>query len=249
MSAAAVASVLLAGVVYRNRDVLTNKDRIQEETLRLLRNLHPADETGGVVPSGRSLALYSVGMAAWELCSLSTIPVETAAGMVFGWKAAPFSLAGKLLGAGTAFGLGRGWMHRWATDRLQRYSVWQLVANSQRFSPWATAFLIKYSCFPEFVKNFGSSFLRVSPLQFVTATIVHGGGFTMLWTWWGVEAAHKLRSHAHVSSPGLKVALVVAGFVGVVATPALMAWWINSLRQEAAETAKASPSSASSASS
>jgi uncharacterized membrane protein YdjX (TVP38/TMEM64 family) len=233
-SLVAAASALVIVTAYRNRDFLLNKERIQEETLRLLRGLHRDDADGAAAV--RSLALYSVGMALWELCSLSTIPVETAAGMVFGWRAAPFSIAGKLMGAGTAFGLGRGWLHSWATARLSRNSVWQLVATSQRFSPWATAFLMKYSCFPEFIKNFGSSFLQISPLQFATATVIHGGGFTLLWTWWGVDAALRLSSPAgqYVASPGLKVALAVAGFVGVVATPALMAWWINSLRQEAA---------------
>jgi uncharacterized membrane protein YdjX (TVP38/TMEM64 family) len=237
---AAGAAALVAVAAYRNREILLSKERIQEEALRLLRGLHREDADG--ISAFRSLALYSVGMALWELCSLSTIPVETAAGMVFGWRAAPFSIAGKLMGAGTAFGLGRGWLHSWATAKLSRNSVWQLVATSRRFSPWATAFLMKYSCFPEFIKNFGSSFLRISPVQFATATLVHGGGFTLLWTWWGVETALRLAAPAgqHAASPGLKVALAVAGFVGVVATPALMAWWISSLRREAA--AASSPS-------
>jgi uncharacterized membrane protein YdjX (TVP38/TMEM64 family) len=229
VSLATALSIFLVYAVYQNRELLMNKERVQEETLKLLHRLN--DGSGH---PGRSLAMYSVGMALWELCSLSTIPVETAAGMVFGWRAAPFSVLGKLMGAGTAFALGRTWLNRWATDRLAHNSVWKLVTTSRRFSPWSTAFLMKYSCFPEFVKNFGSSFLAVSPFQFAVATLIHGGSFTLLWTWWGVETTLRLQSPAdHVASVGLKIALVVAGFVGVVATPAVMTWWISSLRQEA----------------
>lgn len=228
-SVAAIATVLLSTLVFRHRDILLNKERIQVEALRLLESLK--DDSAPL----KSLALYSLAIAAWELCSLSTIPVETAAGMVFGWKAAPASVSGKLLGAGTAFALGRGCLKRWAGSRLESHPLFQLVTHSGRHSPWATAFLMKYSCFPEFVKNFGSSLLDpVTPLMFAVATLVHGGGFTLLWTWWGVDTSLRLSLPGHVTSLPLKAALIVAGFVGVVLTPLLMAWWINTLRQASA---------------
>jgi hypothetical protein len=96
--------------------------------------------------------------------------------MVFGWRAAPFSIAGKLMGAGTAFGLRRGACFT-RGDHRQALAQLGVAARGDEpeFSPWARAFLMKYSCFPELAKNFGSTFLRISPVQLATATLVHGG--------------------------------------------------------------------------
>lgn len=75
---AALAGLTLLAVAYRYRDVLLNKERIQDEALRLLRRLDASD--GDFKSLARSLSLYGCGMAAWEFFGLSTIPVETAAG-------------------------------------------------------------------------------------------------------------------------------------------------------------------------
>jgi hypothetical protein len=124
---------------------------------------------------------------------------------------------------------------------------------------------MKFSCFPEAVKNFGSgSLLPVMKMwMFVAATVVHhGGSYTALWTWLGVDTAQRLQysgSSASNSSSSisvnlgsvtsnnmpmlpimpmpanvpLNVALVVAGVSGVVVSPLLMAWWLRTLKRQA----------------
>jgi len=239
-----VGTVAVLGFVYRYRDFLLNKERVQEEALQLLSKLKGDDEEDPF----RSLATYASGMAAWEFFGLSTIPVETAAGMVFGWQAAPASFAGKLLGALSSFVVGRVLLAERARSKLQNNELFQQLLREERAlerkaigdppirwqsHPITTAFLMKFSCFPELVKNIGSSLLSaVSIPTFVLATLVHGGMFTVLWTWWGVETAARLQDTDYPASQALRAALVCAAFLGVVISPLLMAWWIRDLKRQ-----------------
>jgi hypothetical protein len=79
---------------------LFDKEKLLEKTLKAL---HHLDEQ----PKHISYSLYILGMALWEALGLSTIPVETASGMVFGWTGFYLSAIGKLAGAVVAFCLAR----------------------------------------------------------------------------------------------------------------------------------------------
>lgn len=232
----ALATLAAGALAFRYRGVLFNKEHIQGEALRILRSLRPDDyeATGPISRSSlRILVVYACGMALWEMVGLSTIPVETAAGMVFGWNIFYASLAGKLLGAVSAFALGRGLLQSWARSKLQSNNMFELLSSPNSVhSPRATAFLMKFSCFPEFVKNFGSSLLPIDMSMFATATLLHGGFFTLLWTWWGIETAQQLEDSSLSMSLGLRITLILAGIVGVVVSPLLMAWWIRDLNRQ-----------------
>lgn len=235
-------AVALATLVYFTKaswQPFFDKDKIQATTLDLLEQLRPS--SGDPLATLRALSIYASGMAVWELLGLSTIPVETAAGMVFGGKAAGASLVGKLTGAGLAFGLGRSLLGGWARRRLSSNAVFQLLADQDDplHGPQTTAFLMKFSCFPEFIKNFGSALLpSIAPRMFLTATAFHGGSFTLLWTWWGVDAARRLADDSLPVNVPLRVALGVAAVVGIVLTPLVMAWWIRDLQQHASDKAR-----------
>jgi uncharacterized membrane protein YdjX (TVP38/TMEM64 family) len=240
-------SVFSVYLLYAQRAVwlpLLNKDTIQRNTLNLLSRLQPEDAVAANALISKPLLMYAGGMAVWELLGLSTIPVESAAGMVFGWKGGIYSAAGKFVGAITAFAIGRYLIAEQVSEKFQNNELFQLVNAKPTGNmaehvhpPLMTAFLMKFSCFPELVKNFGSSLLPViSPWMFALATAVHGGGFSMLWTWLGVDTAGKLEAASSVSSGGgARIAVLVAAFVGVVLTPMLMAWWVRDLKRLAAE--------------
>jgi len=239
----ALLTVILGAVTFRYRHILLDKERMQDETLRLLYQLRPVLSDDATlsqrrIATAKAYSLYLLGMACWELLGLSTIPVETAAGMVFGWPIVGISLLGKLLGATVSFGLGRGVLAKWASDKLSNQPTFQTVLQSSQavHGPWTTAFLMKYSVLPEMIKNFGSALLtQITLPMFVTATVIHGGSFTCLWTWWGVETARRLetaRLHPdfiYRIPTSLRVTLVTAMIVGVVVSPALMAWWIRDM--------------------
>jgi hypothetical protein len=251
-----------------------DSQRLQQTMLTLVQRLEPTDPKD----TWKSLTCYALGMAVWELVGLSTIPVETAAAMVFGWQALLPSAVGKLLGATCAYVLGRTILSQWARRRLADNKVFQLLESGseaippkltkvqilrQRFqsssasadpvlftshdkldvlrTPLATAFLMKFSCFPEFIKNFGSSLLQPVTLQrFVVVTIVHGWMYTALWTFLGVDTAFRLQTTDVLPANHLlRVSLGLSVVVGFVLSPLLMAWWIRDLKLRSAADAAA----------
>jgi uncharacterized membrane protein YdjX (TVP38/TMEM64 family) len=222
----AVVTVAWAGWVYRaSLAEIFNKDKIQAKTLEILHNLDG-------LPKIQSYTTYALGMAIWEVGGLSTIPVETAAGMVFGWQGCLLSAGGKLLGAVIAFLLGRhGPLATWVQQKLKSNSFLQLVEESTGSNPLKVAFLIKLSCFPETIKNYGSAILfSIKLWMFTVATIIHGGTFSALWTYLGVDAAKRLADPSHPSDPRLQFLLVLAMINGVIVSPLAMAYWVRSLK-------------------
>lgn len=214
-------------LVYTHRQKLFDKEFLQTKTLELLEGVSADDNQYGII-------YYILGMAAWETIGLSTIPVETAAGMAFGWKRSLVaSTCGKLLGAATAFLLGRHVLQHWVRQKLETNDNFQLIEASVAHNPIRTAILLKYSCFPEFVKNFGTSLLKPVPLWgFLLATLVHGGPFTALWSWLGDDAALRLTTPDLPANRALQATLMIAMTVGLVLSPAAMAWWFRDLRNQ-----------------
>lgn len=225
-----------------------DKERVQHHTLEILHRLHPPDRD---VPSVQSLAIFTLGMTLWEGVGLSTIPVETAAGMVWGWPVSVVvCLLGKVLGATLAFLVGRFLLADRAGQLLMRSKtsaeVFTLL-NSNRYGtssiqthpPLLTAFLMKFSCFPELIKNLGSSVVtNIEPWMFIVATFAHGGMFTLVWTWLGMDTAAHLKIEASefvLASNQLStmraVVLWTAAILGFAVTPMVMAWWIRELRR------------------
>ena len=165
--AVSLVSLFFVYLLYDKRSAwlpFFNKDKIQQSTLRLLENLQPNDDDDDTHFYNNPLLLYTTGMMLWEAVGLSTIPVETAAGMAFGWKAARYSLAGKLLGAFLAFAVGRFVLAGSSSRLLANNPTFQQLVCAEKndtkrrttkshHPPLLTAFLIKFSVFPETIKN------------------------------------------------------------------------------------------------
>ena len=207
---------------------LFNKEKLQASVIRSLEHLNS-------YPYLFSRLTYTISMALWETLGMSTIPVETAASMVFGWSAFYWSAIGKLLGACLAFGLGRGALSSVVEKKLSTNNFLNLVQTSTEDNPLLVVILIKLSCFPETVKNFGSSML--TPIRwwmFVLSTVVHGWTFTALWTYLGVDTAARLKDMEGLLPPDerLKVLLTLAVINGVVVSPLSMFYWMRTLKQK-----------------
>lgn len=205
---------------------LFDKEKLLEKTLEVLHHLDAQ-------PKYISYSLYMLGMALWEALGLSTIPVETASGMVFGWPGVCLSAIGKLLGAVVAFCLARyGFLAAFIQEKLSTNQVLKLLDASAESNPLRTSFLIKLSCFPETIKNYGSSLLH--PIQlwmFAFATIVHGWTFSALWTYLGVDTAMRLKDASIPVDGKLQILLTLAIINGIVISPLSMAFWIKSLKK------------------
>eukprot|EP00536_Pseudo-nitzschia_multiseries_P019494 jgi/Psemu1/232589/e_gw1.5153.1.1 len=161
--------------------------------------------------------------------------------MVFGRSAFYWSGIGKVLGACLAFGLGRGALSAMVNEKLSSNKFLKLVQSSTDENPFLVTILIKLSCFPETVKNFGSSMLKpITWLMFVSATAVHGLTFTALWTYLGVDTAARLKDTSGMLPPDqqLKTLLTLALINGIVVSPLSMAYWMRTLTQKQQKTSR-----------
>ena len=223
----AVLVLTYLGYTYRTTlSSLFNKEQMQTKTLAILHDLN-------TLPKYQSYTSYVVGMAIWEMLGLSTIPVETAAGMVFGWIGFVLSGTAKLLGATMAFSVGRyGILAKYVQKQLlEKNTFIQLVEKSTKEHPFQVLVYLKASCFPETIKNYGAAVLFPITLKmFMVATMIHGWTFTALWTFLGVDTAKRLAVANLPTNKFLQVLLVLSIINGVVVSPLAMGLWMKSLQ-------------------
>ena len=194
------------------------------------------------------LVLYAGLLWAWTIAVGITTPVETAAGFCFGaQKAIPASACGKIGGALTAFYLGRYIFQDKAREMLHQHQFLELVQESATEHPFPVAVMTRFAPLPEFVKNFGMSMTQIPLRSFALAVILHGLPFTCLWSCIGAETAKLVALQqgggVATSSKALKAMVTGMTWFGAFVSPALMGWWIRSLRKKAA--AKSNTSSTS----
>lgn len=228
----AASTVTASWFLYKYRSSwmgVFDKEKLLEATIQVLRDLNS-------LPKQYSYTAYALGMAIWEMIGLSTIPVETAAGMVFGWHGFLLSGIGKLLGAVAAFLVGRGFLANFIQEKLSGNSVIQLLDDVAEDSPLAVLMLLKASCFPENIKNFGSALLQPIKLwMFTLGTVIHGWLFSALWTYLGVDAALRLETPALPLDVRLQFFLSLALVNGFVISPLSMAYGVKALRSSASK--------------
>ena len=228
---------LVLSVLYvRNRAVvnqLFDKTVIRQTVLDLLHKVDPESPKG--------LLAYMAAFAVWEAIGLSTIPVETAAGMAFGFSRAVLgSVVGKLVGITIAFVLGRTVLQGWVRNQLQDNSVMALLDQEVERHPLRVATLLRYSVLPEFIVNFGSAILTpIRIWMYWAAMLVHGVPFSCLWALLGQDAALRLQPQVVVVPVNYALrAMIVFAFVVGFLSPLMMAWWVQSLRQQQQQQSK-----------
>lgn len=212
--------------VYRSTwTTFFNKEKLLAKALEILNHLNEQPKT-------ISYTVYMLGMAVWEALGLSTIPVETASGMVFGWNGLYLSAIGKLIGAVAAFCLARyGILAAFIQKKLSTNEVLKLLDDSAQAHPLRVTIMLKLSCFPETIKNYGAALLFPIRLwMFTLATVVHGWTFTALWTYLGVDTAKRLQDSTFPVDGKLQTLLFLALINGIVVSPLAMALWLKGLR-------------------
>jgi uncharacterized membrane protein YdjX (TVP38/TMEM64 family) len=226
---AAMVAVAVVAVYYRTSwSPYFNKQAIQDTTLSLLRQLRNGEDAATTAASIPAMLYYAMGLMVWEAAGLSTIPVETAAGMVFRFhEAALASIGGKVMGATLAFLVGRTFLSS-SLDQFKpitRRRLFVMLRSRNTHPPLLTAALMKFSILPELLKNLGSAVLpQIKLWMFVLVTLCHGGGFSLMWTWLGTSM------RLNETSPALRATLIIGAFIGGVLTPLTMAWWVTALQ-------------------
>lgn len=185
----------------------------------------------------QGLLMYTFGFIFWETCGLPTSVVETAAGMAFGFKDGLLcSFVGKTLGSILAFTLGRSFCHSFVKKQLQNNEVLELMERSVAKSPMQSALIVRYSPFPQLIKNFGLSMMEPVQLTvFLLAICIHGFPFSILWAALGHDSSLRLRAEENGQSLAvnwvLNGALVFVTVFGFIVSPAITGWWLAGLRK------------------
>mmetsp|Transcript_32205 Transcript_32205/g.94797 ORF Transcript_32205/g.94797 Transcript_32205/m.94797 type:complete len:334 (-) Transcript_32205:1933-2934(-) len=198
---------------------------------KLLDTLTDVNKNGGP----RGLGLYMVFLSLWAACGLTTLPVESSAGMAFGWrKGLLMNVMGKMSGSLLAYGIGRIFLEEYVVSSLEgKNEVFGLVETAVAQKPYRTSVLVRLFPFPELVKNLGLSILP--PVQlgvFLAATFTHTFPFTLLWTYLGCDTVAHMRDASLAPNRVLAAVLVAVTAFGVFGSPALAALFVRSMKLE-----------------
>lgn len=181
----------------------------------------------------KGLVTYIFAFMIWELVVGVTTPVETAAGMAFGFKKGILANAiGKTSGAILAFLLGRFVLKDYVTRKLEGNEYMDLVQDSITKTPIRVALIWRFSFLPEQIKNFGLAILPVKTWQFISAVLFHGFPFTLLWTFMGNELGLVVKGVVDKPSKILKFLIAGVYVFGFFISPSLVGLWVKGLRDE-----------------
>lgn len=186
----------------------------------------------------KGLFLYISGFLVWETCGLPTSVVETAAAMAFGFKNGLIcSFLGKTIGSVCAFTLGRSLCQSLVKERLGDNEVLKLLERSVAKHPIRSAMIMRYSPFPQLIKNFGLSMTEPVTLPiFLLAIVVHGFPFSVLWAALGRDSSLRLRANEMGTKLdvnwALNGALLFVTVFGFVVSPLITGWWLTSMKND-----------------
>jgi uncharacterized membrane protein YdjX (TVP38/TMEM64 family) len=210
--------------ILKRHAILSFLDFVKNEWL-----LTTLDRLSAAGPIG--LIVYGIAFFIWEMTFGITTPVETAAGMAFGpLPAIVASGFGKIGGAYTAFLLSRYIFYDTVHKKVKNNELLGLMEESIHEQPLRIALLSRFSPLPEFAKNCGMGVLEVPKRTFLASLLLHGGFFTLLWSFMGAETARVMRSGGAPSSL-LKILVSMATWIGIGAQ-FLIGWWLKTLKDK-----------------
>ena len=196
---------------------------------KLLERLTDVNENGGV----RGRILYVAFFILWGMFGLTTVPVESAAGMAFGWKAVYLNAAGKMLASLAAYTMGRLFLEDHVVSKLEDNEIFGLVEKSVGKKPYRTSIIVRLGPFPELVKNVGLSVLPpVGFGIFTLATFTQVFPFTLLWTWLGCDSVARMRDDTLPANKLLAAILLGVTIFGIFGAPAMIGLWVRDMKLE-----------------
>jgi len=233
--------VILALIVSATSIIIATQN--YKESLRAMLDKHVATFKSNLLEKLKNinehqgntgLVIYIIAFALWEGLGLTTAPIESMAGMVFGFRRAIVpNFVGKFSGALLAFGIGRVFLYDRVKAKLRDNEVMGLVEQSIQEKPVRMTLLMRFFPFPELVKNLALAVMPLSVLAFASATFLNQFAFSILWTLVGADAASALDPNAPPSNPVLRIIVLGVAIFGIVGSPAFLALYLNALRKGA----------------
>ena len=207
-----------------------DKERFRSAIINNLNNIASKGNIG--------LFIYTFGFIFYETCGMRTSVVETCAGMAFGFKNGLMcSFIGKTCGSILAFTLGRTLLSNYVGNKLKDNESFSLIERGVAKNPTQSALIVRYSPFPQLIKNFSLSLTKsVSYPIFLLAILIHGLPFSILWAALGNDSSMRLRAsdagEIMASNKVLNWLLAFVTFFGFVVSPAITGWWLADLRKD-----------------
>jgi len=200
----------------------------------IINNLNNIASKGNII----GLFIYTIGFIFYETCGMPTSVVETCAGMAFGFKNGLMcSFIGKTCGSILAFTLGRTLLSNYVGNKLKDNESFSLIERGVAKNPTQSALIVRYSPFPQLIKNFSLGLTKsVSYPIFLLAILIHGLPFSILWAALGNDSSMRLRAsdagEIMASNKVLNWLLAFVTFFGFVVSPAITGWWLAELRKD-----------------
>ena len=149
-----------------------DKERFRSAIINNLNNIASKGNVG--------LFIYTIGFIFYETCGMPTSVVETCAGMAFGFQNGLIcSFIGKTCGSILAFTLGRTLLSNYVGNKMKDNESFSLIERGVAKNPTQSALIVRYSPFPQLIKNFSLSLTKsVSYPIFLLAILIHGLPFS-----------------------------------------------------------------------
>ena len=229
----ATSIITIATLSYLHWDIIQtffDREKFRTAIIQTLNDIAAKGHTG--------LFLYTFGFIFWECCGLPSSVVETAAAMAFGFKRGLLgSFIGKTCGSLLAFTLGRTLLSNMVGEKMEESDVFGLVERGVERHPIKSSLIVRYSPFPQLIKNFALSLTKpVTFPIFLLAITIHGFPFSLLWAALGNDSSMRLRASEMGESMAANVVLnsilVFVTVFGFVVSPAITGWWLADLKKE-----------------
>ena len=237
-----IVGLMLVSKIYENRNNFPSKDQVQNYAFEVATNIKGKGHMG--------ILYYIFGLACCETFGVTTCPIEISGGFVYGIRNGfCINAGGKILGSMIAYTVGRTFLSSKIQSKLlsnntEEYQpdlvennkkdnkksneIMKLVQTCVTEEPFTTALVLRFSFFPQLVKNLMLSIME--PIHwrlFIGVYCLQVLPFTLLFTCVGYDSAQRLRI------PDLQVNYILSGSIllstlyGVFGAPSLVAFWYH----------------------
>ncbi len=227
--------------IYENRSNFPSKEEIQNYAFDFATKIKGKGDIG--------IIYFIFTLACFEIFGISTCPVEISGGFVYGiQKGFIINLLGKLSGAFTAFLVGRHFLSSGIRSKVltnentttnarkgknetatkKSTEIINLVQSCISEEPFTTALVLRYSMFPQLIKNLILSVLEpIDWKLFLLVTSLQVTPFTLLFTCLGFDSAQRILSPDLQTNYILSACFIVSSIYGIFGGTTVTALWYH----------------------
>lgn len=228
--------------IYEKRSNFPSKEEIQNFAFDFATKIKGKGDIG--------IIYFIFTVACFEIFGISTCPVEISGGFVYGiQKGFIINLLGKLMGSFTAFLVGRHFLSSGIRSKFlttnentttntkkvknetatkKSTEIINLVQSCISEEPFSTALVLRYSMFPQLIKNLILSVLEpIDWKLFLLVTSMQVTPFTLLFTCLGFDSAQRILFPELQTNYILNACFIVSSIYGIFGGTTITALWYH----------------------